>query len=159
MSRSALSYLKSPIWAAQLATGAKSFQANPIIGSPWLNRHGLHVTRIRIAEKMAAWRRMQMRHLISAEDREAFERDGFLIKKNALPDVEFEALRQELVEGEFEVRDMRQGATVTRFIPLDRTLLQRLPVTRKLVDGPLFQRVLRYMASFNAEPVLFLHIV
>lgn len=159
MSRSALSYLKAPLWAAQLATGAKSFQANPIIGSPWLNRHGLHVNRIRIAEAMAALRRRRMRHLISAEDREAFERDGFLIKKNVLPDAEFEALRRELVEGEFEAREMRQGATVTRFVPLDRTLLRRLPVTRKLVEGPLFQGVLRYMASFNAEPVLFLHIV
>ncbi len=159
MSRTALSYLKSPLWAAQLATGAKSFQANPIIGSPTLNRHGLHVTRIRIAEQMAKWRRAWMRHLISAEDREAFERDGFLIKKNALPDAEFETLREELIEGEFEAREMRQGSTVTRFIPLDRAVLERLPVTKKLVEGPLFQGLLRYMASFNAEPVLFLHIV
>ena len=159
MSGSAFSILKAPLWAAELATGAKSFQANPIIGSPWLNRKGLHTARIRIAERLAELRRAQMRHLISPEDRANFERDGFLIKKNALPDAEFEKLRTELVEGVFEAREMRQEATVTRFIPLDRDVLSRLPVTKKLVEGPLFQGVLRYMASFNAEPVLFLHIV
>lgn len=159
MSRSALSYLKSPVWAAQLATGAKSFQANPIIGSPSLNKRGLHVTRIKIAERMAEWRRSRMRHLISDEDRETFERDGFVIKKNVLPDAEFEDLKEELIEGEFDAREMRQGATVTRFVPLDRSVLGRLPVTRKLVEGKLFQGLLRYMASFDAEPVLFLHIV
>jgi len=159
MAGSALSYLKAPLWAAELATGAKSFQANPIIGSPWLNRHGLHTSRIKLAERMAEWRRAQMRHLISPEDRADFERDGFLIKNNVLADKAFEQLKQELVEGMFEVREMRQEATVTRFVPLDRTVLARLPVTRKLVEGPLFQGVLRYMASFNAEPILFLHIV
>ncbi|MBB4305371.1 hypothetical protein GGD81_004447 [Rhodobium orientis] len=159
MPRSALSYLKAPLWAAELATGAKSFQANPIIGSPALNERGLHVARIRAAEKMADWRRSQMRHLATPEDRAAFERDGFVIKKNVLSDGDFSRLREELVEGTFEAREMRQGATVTRFVPLDRTLLERLPVTRELVTGPLFQGLLRYMASFNAEPILFLHIV
>ena len=159
MSRSALSYLKSPLWAAQLATGAKSFQANPIIGSPALNKRGLHVTRIRIAEKMADFRRSRLRHLVSDEDRRAFERDGFVIKKNLLSDDEFQVLHEELVEGEFDAREMRQGATVTRFVPLDRQTLARLPATTKLVESDLFQGLLRYFASFDAEPVLFLHIV
>jgi hypothetical protein len=39
--------LRVPLWAAQLATGTKSFERNPVIGSHWLNEHGLHTARVR----------------------------------------------------------------------------------------------------------------
>jgi len=35
----------APLWAAQLATGTKSFEHNPVIGSRWLNERGLHTAR------------------------------------------------------------------------------------------------------------------
>ena len=37
-----------PWWAAQLATGAKSFADNPLIGSPRLNALGMHAGRVRL---------------------------------------------------------------------------------------------------------------
>ena len=52
-----LSWLLAPVHVAALATGAKSFRDNPIIGSPALNRAGLHVARMRLAERMAERRR------------------------------------------------------------------------------------------------------
>ena len=42
--------LKMPLYAAELATGAKSFCDNPLIGSRRLNEAGLHVKRIKLAE-------------------------------------------------------------------------------------------------------------
>lgn len=39
-----------PWWTMQLATGAKSFIDNPLIGSSRLNALGLHVGRVRLAQ-------------------------------------------------------------------------------------------------------------
>jgi len=50
---SILRNLLAPWWAAQLLTGARSFRDNPLIGSPRLNRHGLHAARVTIAARLA----------------------------------------------------------------------------------------------------------
>ena len=76
--------LKSPLWVGALATGAKSFVGNPIIGNPTLNRWGLHERRIILAERMADMRRRRMTHLLDSEDAEAFARDGFVCRQNVL---------------------------------------------------------------------------
>ena len=44
-----LTWLLAPLHAAALVTAAKSFRDNPILGSPALNRAGLHVARMRAA--------------------------------------------------------------------------------------------------------------
>ena len=72
-------YLLMPVYAATVASGAKSFRDNPVIGSASLNRRGLHLARRHIAERMGLRRRAKLVSLISAEDRVAFERDGFLL--------------------------------------------------------------------------------
>ena len=41
-----LQALKLPLYAAQIFSGANSFQKNPILGSRWLNARGLHVKRV-----------------------------------------------------------------------------------------------------------------
>ena len=74
------SWLMAPIHVAALVTSAKSFRDNPVIGSPTLNRAGLHVARMRLAHRMAERRRERLAPLISNEDRAAFARDGFVIK-------------------------------------------------------------------------------
>src|SRR5579863_6125085 len=85
----------APLWAAQLLSGAKSFERNRLIGSRRLNERGLHVARIRLAHRLAASRRRRLAGLVSAIDREDFARDGFVIRRDFLPAAEFtELLRQ-----------------------------------------------------------------
>ncbi len=55
-------------------SGAKSFAKNPIIGSPGLNRRGLHAWRVRLADRMA--RRRRFERLLAPEQHQAFARDG-----------------------------------------------------------------------------------
>src|ERR1700742_2365873 len=86
MMRRPLSWLLTPFHVAALATGAKSFRDNPVIGSPTLNRAGLHIARVRLATAMAEWRRGRLAELIPENDRKAFERDGFILKPNFLPE-------------------------------------------------------------------------
>jgi hypothetical protein len=111
--------LKAPLWLAALGTGAKSFVANPVIGSRRLNARGLHVGRVQLAARMAGLRRARLAQAASEADQAAFARDGFVLKESFLPQAAFEQLRREVFETEWDVREMRQGGTVTRRIPLD----------------------------------------
>lgn len=75
--------LLAPVYALQLATGAKSFLDNPLIGSRRLNERGLHVARVRLADAMCRWRRRRLARKVHPEWREDFDRDGFV----AIPDI------------------------------------------------------------------------
>ncbi len=67
-----------PLHLAQVATGAKSFEKNLVLGNGWANRKGLHVARVRYAQQMAARRRVSLAKTISVENREALDRDGYV---------------------------------------------------------------------------------
>lgn len=148
-----------PLSAAAVLTGAKSFRDNPVIGSPALNRRGLHVARVTMAERMADWRRRRLARFADPADRDAFARDGFVIRRDALPAAEFAALAAELEGRAFEAREMRQGSAVTRFIELPPEVLRRAPRLAAVARGPLLQGLLRYVAATDADPILYLHTV
>jgi hypothetical protein len=148
-----------PLHAAALLTGAKSFRDNPVIGSPGLNRRGLHVARIRLAERMAERRRDRLARFADPADREAYARDGFVIRRDALPATAFAALSAEIEGRAFEAREMRQGSAVTRFIELPPEVLRATPHLAAVARGPLLQGLLRYVAAADADPVLYLHTV
>src|SRR5215467_10813771 len=105
------SWLLAPWHVAALATGAKSFRDNPIIGSPRLNRAGLHVSRVRAAHRMTAWRRRRLASLIGADDRAEFERDGYVVKRDFLPAAGFAALKKQVLSFEGPAREQLQGDT------------------------------------------------
>jgi phytanoyl-CoA dioxygenase PhyH len=151
--------LKMPLFAAELATGAKSFCDNPLIGSRRLNEAGLHVKRITLAERMADARRKRLEHLVSAEEREKFAQNGFVETKNLLSDEDLSGLRHEVETTPLDAWDMPQGNAVTRFIPLPPKVLRELPFLRKVVEGKPFQNGLKYQASSNGDPLVYLHIV
>jgi hypothetical protein len=156
---SVLRHAVLPLHAAALLTGEKSFIDNRVIGSPALNRRGLHVARVAMAERMADWRRRRLARFADPADRDAFARDGFVIRRNALPPELFARLSAEIETRAFEAREMRQGAAVTRFIDLSPALLARAPALAETARGSLFQGLLGYVASTDADPVLYLHTV
>ena len=93
-----------PVHAIGVATGAKSFEKNPILGSPALNRQGLHLARREWARRMAERRRAQVGQALSPEDRASLLRDGFLVKENFLPEASFAAMRNEIFSKRVEAR-------------------------------------------------------
>jgi hypothetical protein len=116
--------VKAPLWSLSVLTGAKSFVGNPIIGSERLNRLGLHEARMRAAERLARHRRQVLARRVSEADRQAFERDGFVVKSDFLPVPDFERLRAEIFDHNWDTREMRQGHTVTRRVFLDEASLR-----------------------------------
>src|SRR5579875_3303487 len=134
----------APLWAVQLFSAAKSFERNPLLGSRRLNEWGLHTARVRLAYRLAMRRRRRLADLVSAEDRAAFLRDGFVVRQNFLPRPDFAAL----------VAEVKAYRGLMRKIPLDRRALAALPTVRKVLRAPEWRGLIRYIGSRNSEPVV-----
>ncbi len=151
--------LKYPWWALSIATGAKNFSRNKLIGSPALNEKGLHRFRVKLASALADSRRKRLRHLVSAEDAAAFERDGFILKRDLLPAEEFEQLRNSVRNFTGTAREMLQGDTITRRMALDPDALARMPAVRDLLNRPDWRGRMRYVSSTGQEPLYYIQTI
>ena len=151
-----LRYLLAPWWALQLATDAKSFRDNPLIGSRRLNARGLHVKRVALAHRLADWRRRRMAHLVPPEQRAAFARDGFVMVPDFLSPEAFAALRAQVMEHPGAAREMVQGDTITRRIALDPPALRAMPAARALLRDKRWQGLIRYVGSYDTEPLVYI---
>lgn len=159
MLRRGFRWLLAPLWAAQIFSGAKSFADNGVLGSERLNRRGLHAWRVALAQRLADRRRERLKNLAPAEDRAAFHRDGFILKRDFLPPGLFRDLVAELERFQAPAREMKQGDAVTRRIALDPEALRQLPACAALVRMPEFQNLLRYVASFDMEPIVYVQTI
>src|SRR5882762_6862995 len=145
-----------PLWTAQLLTGTKSFERNRVIGSRWLNEQGLHAARVRLAHRVAAMRRRRLAGLVTDKDRAAFERDGFVIRPNFLPDGEFADLLHQVKAYRGRMREIGEGDTILRKIALDPQTLAALPALRRLLRLPEWRGLIRYIGGRDAEPVVWI---
>jgi Phytanoyl-CoA dioxygenase (PhyH) len=144
----------TPLWIAQLATGTKSFERNPIIGSRRLNERGLHVRRVALAHRLASARRRKLAGLISAQHQETFDRDGFVVRPNFLPPEQFAALVAQVGAYRGPMREISEGDTIMRKIALDRRALAALPALDAVLRSHEWRGLIRYAGSRNAEPVV-----
>lgn len=140
-----------PWHVVEIATHAKSFQANPVIGSPTLNKMGLHVLRRILADKMARYRRSKLDVFMTEEERESFAKYGYFIRRQALPDAEFQGLLEEVKNLREVGWEMRQGRTVTRRISLDDDELATHPHCRQVVQDETINRLIEYAASYRGS--------
>lgn len=157
--RSALSLARLPFWLAGVAGSGKSFKRNPIIGSPALNRMGLHVARIKAAAAMAERRRERLAARLDPADRATFDRDGIVIKENFLPPEAFAALKAEIYGRDFVARELRQGQAVQRMVPLGNAVLGVNPHIAALVHNPTVRALTYYASSRRGQPVYYLQTV
>src|SRR6516164_1672684 len=159
MRRAVMNPLWVPVWLAQLLTGTKSFERNPVIGSRRLNEWGLHTARVAFAHRLASTRRRKLAHLISAEDREAFDKDGFVVRPNFLPAVQFSALVAQVKAFRCNLREISEGDTIMRKVALDRRALAEIPVLRDALQSREWRGLVRYAGSRDAEPVVWVQSV
>jgi hypothetical protein len=151
--------LMAPVWAAQLATGAKSFLDNPLIGSSSLNRRGLHVARVRIADQLCRWRRHRLAKAVRPEWREAFDRDGFVVIPEIVPPAEFRALREAILTYKGPAREMQQGDAITRRLAIDPEMLRTIPVLRKVLSRKDIVALFHYVASYRTTPLHYIQTI
>jgi Phytanoyl-CoA dioxygenase (PhyH) len=149
----------APVHLMALASGAKSFRDNPIIGSPRLNRAGLHAARMRLACRMADWRRERLAPLVSAEDRAAFGRDGFVVKRDFLSKSAFAAAKRQALELAAPAREQAQGDAITRRIALDLRALAGVPAVRAMIESPEWLGLVRYVGASRLEPLVYIQTI
>jgi hypothetical protein len=146
----------APLWIAQLATATKSFEGNPLIGSRRLNEWGLHARRVAVAHRLANARRRTLAALISQQDREAFERDGFVVRPDFLLPGHFTALLRQIRAYRGLLREISEGDTIMRKVALDGRALARLPALIAVLRSPAWRGLIRYVGSRDAEPVVWI---
>ncbi|MDX3908847.1 MAG: phytanoyl-CoA dioxygenase family protein [Sphingobium sp.] len=159
MKRSIRTFVAAPWYFLQLATGAKSFKDNPLIGSKRLNAWGLHEKRKSLAHTMAASRRRRLAHLLSAEDRIQFDAQGYVAIPDLLDPAEFETLRASLLERASPAREMLQGDTITRRIAIDARMLRDIPALAALLKMPRWRGLMQYVASYASEPLYYIQTI
>lgn len=147
---------KAALLAPTILTTAHSFDRNALIGSKRLNEMGLHRWRVRNADRLARWRRSRMEAKVRPEWREAYANDGFVVVEGALPPAQFDTMREAILNREWPVRDMVQGDTVTRRAAIDPEMLDQIPELRALLRADWFRWLLRYVSSFDIEPLYYL---
>ena len=157
--RHLLRWWRAPLWLLELATGAKSFADNPILGSQALNRHGLHVARLKLAHRLAWSRRRRLAAAVPSEWRERFDRDGFVELRDFLPTDVFARLQQALLTSELEARQHQQGDTITRRVAIGPELLRTVPELRAMLAKFRLKALLAYVASTRAEPLYYVQTI
>ena len=148
-----------PFWLGQVFTQEKFFARNPVIGNRWLNEHGLHTVRVRLAYRIATMRRRRLARLVPPEDRRQFDRDGFVVKRDFLPPAVFAELVAQVKSLHAPAREMREGDAITRHIALDRSVLDRVPAARRLLQSPRYRNLVSYAGSSSAAPMVFIQSV
>ncbi|MCY0967308.1 phytanoyl-CoA dioxygenase family protein [Parathalassolituus penaei] len=78
----------------QIFSGRKSF-ADPVVGNYRLNRLGLHLGRIWLADRMLAGRRRLLGLNLSSAHLQTLKKDGIVVIHNFLPDDIYQQLKQQ----------------------------------------------------------------
>ena len=151
--------LLAPLWVLQLATSAKSFLDNPIIGSRRLNRRGLHLARVKAAAALCRWRRARVAHRVPKEWRETFDRDGFVVINDVVPPAEFAELRTALLAYRGPAREMQQGDAITRRLAIDPDMLAAIPALRRLLERKDLVALFHYVAGFRTTPLHYIQTI
>jgi hypothetical protein len=155
----ALRWLLLPWWALQVFSEEKSFHPNPILGSQALNRRGLFVWRARLAHRLSHARRRRLAGLVSEADRQTLERDGYVAKRNFMPEDLFAQLVKEVDGFAGRAGEFKEGDAITRRIPLTPENLKRLPACKALLEMPEWRGLTRYVSSFDADPLVFIQTI
>jgi hypothetical protein len=155
-SSTALNWALAPYHFARVFTAAKSFEANPVIGSARLNAMGLHVKRVELAYGLAAKRRAALARFVSDEDRAAFERDGFVVKRNFLPQPVFDALVSQIKQHRCTVEERAWGETINRKIVVDSELTSKAPALKTLLNSPEWRNLIAFVGACSSPPLVYI---
>ena len=151
--------LLAPVWIVQLFTQAKSFRSNPVIGNLFLNRCGLHVARIVLAQTIMRIRFTLLGTGIDKEQKRAFYRDGYIVVENALPQDQFEQIKQEVGSVNAEVRECQQGDTLTHRILIDEQSESDLPTVQQMLESKAYLSLHKFASGKNGRPVSYIQTI
>ncbi len=114
---------------------------------------------MKLAHDLAWSRRRRLAHLMSPEDRAAFDRDGYIAKRDFLPPDVFARLKDEVMNFRAAAREMVQGDTITRRMALDGAARKAMPTVDQLLARKDLGGMMRYAGSFDQEPLFYIQTI
>lgn len=147
-----------PVHFLAIFTTSKSF-SNPVIGSRLLNRLGLHVARMVVAYWVYRIRQFLLFSSLNKEDRESFDRDGYLLKSNFLPSDQYEELMKQIHEYDGNAREVTEGDTLTRRLLLSHKTSIHFPAYEELTKQREYRQLLAYTSGRIESPSTFLELI
>jgi hypothetical protein len=114
---------------------------------------------MRIAHRLAWARRRALGRSLDPADRAAFDRDGFVVKRDFLAPAAFARLREKVLAFEGASRAMIQGDTETRRIAVDAEAKATVPELDDLVRDPRWRNLIRYAGSSASEPLVYIQTI
>lgn len=148
-----------PVWFMQLLTQAKSFKNNPVIGSLLLNRCGLHVIRIVLAHAIMRLRFAMLGIGIEKDLKKSFYRDGFMVIENAMSEQRFQQIKNQVRSVDAQVRECKQGDTLTHRILIDEQSQSDLPAVASMLASQRYLALHKFAAGKNSRPVSYIQTI
>jgi hypothetical protein len=126
------------------------------MGSARLNGLGLHKARVAAAYKLAQARRAKLSKFITAEDRRAFERDGFVVRRDFLPKPVFEQLLAGIKAYRGKLEERQWGETINRKIIVDKAMTSKIPALKTLLSSPDWRNLVAYVGGCSSNPLVYI---
>ncbi|HYN54810.1 MAG TPA: phytanoyl-CoA dioxygenase family protein, partial [Methylotenera sp.] len=107
-----------------------------------------------MANRFVAFRRLFLSKHVCKTKQLEYQKNGFTKGCNFLEDAEFDALKKEVFESTWLLREMRQGNTVTRRVFLNEfSLASKSPKLYALITNPELLSQIRYIAGVGGQPI------
>lgn len=148
----------SPVWLLQVFGQSKSFAANPLLGSVWLNRLGLHAIRLTTAHAMRRVRQAFIAPFVASAHRAEFWKNGFVVIEDFLPAGQLDDICKEITRhaAGLDVRECIQGDALTHRILLDEATIKQLPAITNLIENRKYRYLLNYVAASFKRPLYYI---
>lgn len=123
-----------------------------------LNRCGFHVIRLLLSHAIMRLRMLLISSSISIskEDRRHYFKHGYLVKENFLAKDEFAIISEQAKSFTGEVREARQGDTITQRAVLAPDVLQNYPAINKFLFSKKVQRLVRFTSGHLRDPLYYI---
>ncbi len=154
-----MKYALLPLWLLQLFTQSKSFSKNPVIGSLWLNRLGLHAMRMILSHNIMHFRMRLLARSIPKEQRREFFKNGFVVVENLLEPEQVKLIRAEVANVNAEVRECIQGDTLTHRIVLDEHTQSSLLNCEAMLRSDRVLALHKFGSGKNSAPVSYIQTI
>ncbi len=145
-----------PIWILGLFGQAKSFKSNPVVGSKFLNRFGLHIIRVVAAHTVAHIRWFMLAPMMPKDERSAYHRDGYVVIPDFIDQETVQLLCENAQSLDVEARQMVQGNTYTQRILLDTEALGQSKIFSKVIENKEFLGRLHYTGAKWHRPLVYI---
>jgi hypothetical protein len=96
---------------------------------------------------------------VTAEQRSAFECDGFVVVPDLLSPEAFEQFRAAVLDGEYFCREQLQGDTITRRVAIGPEVLRSIPQLDALLNDRRWKGLMAYVASTRSSPLYYIQAI